>query len=58
MTKFSPFKDEVKPGVASTPEDLSFKVVTVLDLIKLGGQIRLSHPRMKDALAANRIHLR
>ena len=50
----SPFEDEVRPGAVSIPQELSFTEVTILVVIKQGGQIRSQYPRMNDALAANR----
>ena len=47
---FSPFEDEVRPGVISTQQELLFTEVTILVLIKQGGQTSLQYPRKNDAL--------
>ena len=51
---FKLFEDKVRPGVASTQQEWSVTDVTILVLIKQGGQTWIQYPRMSDALAANR----
>ena len=53
----STFEDKVRPGVAKIPQQLSVTEITILFLIKQGGQIFLPYPRKRDALDENRKEL-
>ena len=52
---FSLLEDELGPGVANTPQELSLIWVTILVLITQGSQIWSRYPRMRHRLVVNTV---
>ena len=55
---FSPFENEVRPGVVHTLQDFSFAEVKIFVVIKQGGDIWLPYQIKKEELAVHRKTLR